>query len=51
MAYVYASSNVTGDPETPPRAPGDSDTSTDPIKPPTVADSEEGEAESEAAEE
>ena len=51
MAYIYASSNVTGDPETPPSAAGDSDTSADPIKPPTVADSEEDEAESEAAEE
>ncbi len=41
MAYIYASSNATGDPEIPPAATSDSETSGDPIKPPTVADSQE----------
>jgi hypothetical protein len=52
MAYIYASSNVTGDPETPPAATGDPETPGDQIKPPTVAESQEvdePEAESDAS--
>lgn len=44
MAYIHASSNVSGDPETPPAATGDPETPGDQMKPPTVADSQEGDA-------